>query len=144
MNKSTGGLVRLERTSVKEGSLFLRLLSQSSCCLFWSSSMAVGSKCRRRGQRRASVLVSHPWQPHTLLCNTLKPLFIISAMSSFAKALSPALREIRILCCQSAQASAGTRCVDKGSLCMTANAITANSLCPSTPSSRNTTRTCPY
>ncbi|KAF8132434.1 NDUFA2, NADH ubiquinone oxidoreductase 10.5kD subunit [Boletus edulis] len=30
-------------------------------------------------------------------------------MSSFAKALSPALREIRILCCQSAQASAGTR-----------------------------------
>ncbi|KAI9566138.1 NDUFA2, NADH ubiquinone oxidoreductase 10.5kD subunit [Boletus coccyginus] len=30
-------------------------------------------------------------------------------MSSFAKALSPALREIRILCCQTAQASAGTR-----------------------------------
>ncbi|KAG6376796.1 NDUFA2, NADH ubiquinone oxidoreductase 10.5kD subunit [Boletus reticuloceps] len=42
-------------------------------------------------------------------------------MSSFAKALSPALREIRILCCQSAQASAGTRYVDKGSLSMIAD-----------------------
>ncbi|KAG6336219.1 hypothetical protein ID866_2870 [Astraeus odoratus] len=30
-------------------------------------------------------------------------------MSSFAKALSPALREIRILLCQTGQASAGTR-----------------------------------
>ncbi|KAI0828509.1 NADH dehydrogenase, alpha subcomplex, subunit 2 [Trametes gibbosa] len=30
-------------------------------------------------------------------------------MSSFAKAISPAVREIRILCCQSGQASAGTR-----------------------------------
>ncbi|KAF8841512.1 NDUFA2, NADH ubiquinone oxidoreductase 10.5kD subunit [Paxillus ammoniavirescens] len=30
-------------------------------------------------------------------------------MSSFTKALSPALREIRILCCQTGQASAGTR-----------------------------------
>ncbi|PCH37148.1 NADH dehydrogenase alpha subcomplex subunit 2, partial [Wolfiporia cocos MD-104 SS10] len=28
---------------------------------------------------------------------------------SFAKALSPAIREIRILCCQSGAASAGTR-----------------------------------
>lgn len=37
-------------------------------------------------------------------------------MSSFAKALSPALREIRILCCQTAQASAGTRYVDNGPL----------------------------
>ena len=34
-------------------------------------------------------------------------------MSSFAKALSPALREIRVLCCQTAQASAGTRYVHK-------------------------------
>ena len=32
-------------------------------------------------------------------------------MSSFAKALSPALREIRILCCQTGQASTGTRYV---------------------------------
>ncbi|KAK7689604.1 hypothetical protein QCA50_007396 [Cerrena zonata] len=30
-------------------------------------------------------------------------------MSSFAKALSPAIREIRILCCQSGAASSGTR-----------------------------------
>ncbi|KAH7890429.1 NDUFA2, NADH ubiquinone oxidoreductase 10.5kD subunit [Phlebopus sp. FC_14] len=30
-------------------------------------------------------------------------------MSQFAKALSPTLREIRVLCCQTAQASAGTR-----------------------------------
>ncbi|KAI0666455.1 NADH dehydrogenase alpha subcomplex subunit 2 [Trametes maxima] len=30
-------------------------------------------------------------------------------MSTFAKALSPAVREIRILCCQSGAASAGTR-----------------------------------
>ncbi|OSC98876.1 NADH dehydrogenase alpha subcomplex subunit 2 [Trametes coccinea BRFM310] len=30
-------------------------------------------------------------------------------MSSFAKALSPAVREIRILCCQTGPASAGTR-----------------------------------
>ncbi|KAI0746291.1 NADH dehydrogenase, alpha subcomplex, subunit 2 [Daedaleopsis nitida] len=30
-------------------------------------------------------------------------------MSSFAKALSPAVREIRILCCQTGSASAGTR-----------------------------------
>ncbi|KAI0764741.1 NADH dehydrogenase, alpha subcomplex, subunit 2 [Fomes fomentarius] len=30
-------------------------------------------------------------------------------MSAFAKALSPAVREIRILCCQSGAASAGTR-----------------------------------
>ncbi|KAI0711680.1 NADH dehydrogenase, alpha subcomplex, subunit 2 [Earliella scabrosa] len=30
-------------------------------------------------------------------------------MSSFAKALSPAVREIRILCCQTGAASAGTR-----------------------------------
>ncbi|KAH9896478.1 NADH dehydrogenase alpha subcomplex subunit 2 [Cubamyces menziesii] len=30
-------------------------------------------------------------------------------MSSFAKALSPAVREIRILCCQSGPASSGTR-----------------------------------
>ncbi|KAG1733910.1 NDUFA2, NADH ubiquinone oxidoreductase 10.5kD subunit [Suillus paluster] len=30
-------------------------------------------------------------------------------MSAFAKTLSPALREIRIFCCQSSQASAGTR-----------------------------------
>ncbi|KAI0691132.1 NADH dehydrogenase alpha subcomplex subunit 2 [Cytidiella melzeri] len=30
-------------------------------------------------------------------------------MSSFSKALSPAIREIRILCCQTGTASAGTR-----------------------------------
>ncbi|KAF9240026.1 NDUFA2, NADH ubiquinone oxidoreductase 10.5kD subunit [Melanogaster broomeanus] len=30
-------------------------------------------------------------------------------MSAFAKALSPALREIRILCCQTGQPSEGTR-----------------------------------
>ncbi|OJA16451.1 hypothetical protein AZE42_03796 [Rhizopogon vesiculosus] len=30
-------------------------------------------------------------------------------MSTFSKALSPALREIRIFCCQTGQASAGTR-----------------------------------
>ncbi|TCD64971.1 hypothetical protein EIP91_003384 [Steccherinum ochraceum] len=30
-------------------------------------------------------------------------------MTSFAKALSPAIREIRILCCQTSAASAGTR-----------------------------------
>ncbi|KAI0635369.1 NADH dehydrogenase alpha subcomplex subunit 2 [Trametes polyzona] len=30
-------------------------------------------------------------------------------MSSFAKAISPAVREIRILCCQTGPASAGTR-----------------------------------
>ncbi|KZO90631.1 NADH dehydrogenase alpha subcomplex subunit 2 [Calocera viscosa TUFC12733] len=30
-------------------------------------------------------------------------------MSAFAKALSPAVRELRILCCQSGQASAGVR-----------------------------------
>ncbi|RPD56520.1 NADH dehydrogenase, alpha subcomplex, subunit 2 [Lentinus tigrinus ALCF2SS1-7] len=30
-------------------------------------------------------------------------------MSSFAKALSPAVREIRILCCQTGAASAGAR-----------------------------------
>ncbi|KAG2360408.1 NADH dehydrogenase alpha subcomplex subunit 2 [Suillus spraguei] len=30
-------------------------------------------------------------------------------MSAFAKTLSPTLREIRIFCCQSGQASAGTR-----------------------------------
>ncbi|KAF9515355.1 hypothetical protein BS47DRAFT_1376265 [Hydnum rufescens UP504] len=30
-------------------------------------------------------------------------------MSIFTKALSPAIREIRILCCQTAPASAGTR-----------------------------------
>lgn len=32
-----------------------------------------------------------------------------TTMSSFAKALSPAVREIRILCCQTGAASAGTR-----------------------------------
>ncbi|KAI8973105.1 NADH dehydrogenase alpha subcomplex subunit 2 [Trametes punicea] len=30
-------------------------------------------------------------------------------MSSFARALSPAVREVRILCCQTGPASAGTR-----------------------------------
>ncbi|KAH9915444.1 NADH dehydrogenase, alpha subcomplex, subunit 2 [Epithele typhae] len=30
-------------------------------------------------------------------------------MSTFAKALSPAVRELRILCCQTGPASAGTR-----------------------------------
>ncbi|KAI0083876.1 NADH dehydrogenase alpha subcomplex subunit 2 [Irpex rosettiformis] len=30
-------------------------------------------------------------------------------MASFSKALSPAIREIRILCCQTGAASAGTR-----------------------------------
>lgn len=37
MKRSTGGLVLLERTSVKDGSLFLRLLTQSSICRFSSS-----------------------------------------------------------------------------------------------------------
>ena len=37
MKRSTGGLVLLERTSVKDGSLFLRLLAQSSICRLSSS-----------------------------------------------------------------------------------------------------------
>ena len=119
MNKSTGGLVRLDRTSVKEGSLFLRLLSQSSCC-FCSSSMAVSKMFRGRALQRAALgRRAGLWQPPAVLCNRPKPTVsqpLISAMSSFAKALSPALREIRILCCQTAHASAGTRYVHKGPL----------------------------
>ena len=34
---------------------------------------------------------------------------LVAAMSSFTKAFSPAIREIRILCCQTGAASAETR-----------------------------------
>ena len=37
-------------------------------------------------------------------------------MSSFAKALSPAIREIRILCCQTGPASSGARFAYLGAL----------------------------
>jgi hypothetical protein len=128
MNKSTGGLVRLDRTSVKEGSLFLRLLSQSSCCCLCSSSMAVSKMLRGRALQRTALDVQvdeervsgNHARYYVIVSNHLFPLRLerqpISAMSSFAKALSPALREIRILCCQTAQASAGTRYVHKGAI----------------------------
>lgn len=46
MKRSTGGRVLLERTSVKDGSLFLRLWTQSSICRF-SSSIASRAAGRR-------------------------------------------------------------------------------------------------
>ena len=50
MKRSTGGLVLLERTSVKDGNLFLRLLVQSSRCRFSSSNIASGAaRCRQQG-----------------------------------------------------------------------------------------------
>lgn len=42
MNRSTGGLVLLDKTSLNDGSLFLRLFAQSSCC-FSSPSILAGA-----------------------------------------------------------------------------------------------------
>ena len=52
MNRSTGGRVLRERTSVKDGSLFLRLFAQSSCR--FSSSIAEerriqAARCQAKG-----------------------------------------------------------------------------------------------
>jgi hypothetical protein len=51
MNKSTGGRVRLDRTSVKEGRRFFLVFAQSSCCLLSSSMMLEGDERDGRESR---------------------------------------------------------------------------------------------
>jgi len=91
MKRSTGGLVRLERTSVKEGSLFSRLEGSSSLSMACRSSTFNGMKKSNR------------------LCNP--GVWNQPTAMSFTKAFSPALRELRILCSQTGPQSAGTRSV---------------------------------
>lgn len=52
-----------------------------------------------------------PWRRPSSPATTSSRLFNATTMS-FAKVLSPAIREIRILCCQTGAASAGTRSVE--------------------------------
>lgn len=127
MNKSTGGLVLLDKTSVNDGSLFLRLDIQSSCCFSSPSILAGAGECResscqsalasgsRRDQRTESGCkaklnpdVNHVAEARYLCARPRTHRSSYPTMS-FAKVLSPALREIRIICCQSNTASAGTR-----------------------------------
>ena len=111
MKRSTGGLVLLERTSVKDGSLFLRLLTQSSICRF-SSSILSRLLDVSNGPGSSSL-----WMPNKSVgcqpsySSTLRKTHLVSTtmIFTFTKALSPALREIRILCSQSGIRSAGTR-----------------------------------
>lgn len=90
MKRSTGGLVLLERTSVKEGSRFLRLLAQSSCCLF-SSSMAKrdeGMDARRGGRRTGGLLVVGDGNKRGCQTDLLKPWVVTADVSEFSRASS--------------------------------------------------------
>lgn len=117
MKRSTGGLVLRERTSVNDGSLFLRLFAQSSCRFSSSIEEVVGIRtARRRRQGCSSLLTKRVVDTNQVVTAYVISIFPRSVVilvhigtMSFTKALSPALREIRILCSQTGPASAGTR-----------------------------------
>lgn len=62
-------------------------------------------------QSEAMHCLSAAWRRPSSPATTSSRLFNATTMS-FAKVLSPAIREIRILCCQTGAASAGTRSVE--------------------------------
>lgn len=105
MKRSTGGLVLLERTSVKDGSLFLRLLAQSSICRF-SSSIASRLLVAGKEEEGSSSVVNkgvgskftgkyyvtnHPVFPHhdiykgALSCSTRNPYLVLTDWATVSR-----------------------------------------------------------
>jgi hypothetical protein len=155
MNRSTGGLVLLERTSVKDGRRFLREVAQSSCWRFSSSMVAewegggeerIG--CFDVGQQFANACGFNN-QPVTRFCHVSHPSSAFTPIIRFRHGLHESI----LPGSQGAQVPlfADGKALRGCQVCLLSNSADYNSYvhlgslsCRGIPPSKNSTQTCPY